>query len=292
MTRHYGTACRSWQLPVLFNSMLRHCQPFVLHVLAWDWDMSAFEGRRRTLARVHPETRTRVTWRKDFLACHPELETLPGKPRSPVDTIATVRWQFFADVMEATGEPLTQLDGDLWFWDSPESMFAEIGDARMAVSPHRIPSASAGLPGVTFETHGKFGLYNSGLVHFSDAGPARDLARLNREWSYTELRELPDGRVVFGDQGWLEEVAHARRAHVITHPGVNVAPWNIHRYDITPGEPPLVGLGDPLVLFHYSSFRIAESDRSVAQWADASYQLTDEQIAAIYVPYAEAVRRG
>jgi hypothetical protein len=292
MTRHYATVCRDWQLPVLFGSMLRHCQPFVLHVLAWDWDMSAFEGRRRTLARVHPETRIVTTWRKDFLERHPELEpaALPGPRRSPIDTVATVRWQFFADIMEGTGLPLTQLDGDTWFWSTPEPMFDEIGDARMAVSPHRIPSASACLPGVTFESHGKYGIYNSGLVYFRDPGPARELARLNRGWSYTELRELADGRVVFGDQGWLQQVAHHLRAHVISHPGANLAPWNVHRYGIVPGEPPLVDLY-PLILFHYSGFQIDEQ-REVTRWADAGYALTGEQIRVFYAPYADAVRRG
>jgi hypothetical protein len=38
MTRHYVTACLAEQLPVLLASMRRHCAPFRLHVLAWDFD--------------------------------------------------------------------------------------------------------------------------------------------------------------------------------------------------------------------------------------------------------------
>src|SRR5262249_31004536 len=149
------------------------------------------------------------TTREDFLARHPEYaaDRLPGRPRSSVDTVATVRWQFFCDVMEETGQPLTTLDGDLWFWSSPEPMFEEIGGSGFAVSPHRIPPGSARLPGVTLETHRRYGLFNGGLAYFADLPPAREMAARTYEWSYTEVIGLPNGQFMFGDQGHLERVA-------------------------------------------------------------------------------------
>ncbi len=286
--RHYATVCHARQLPVLLASMRKHCGDFLLHVLAWDW------------AIVNPVHRNMViTGRHEFLQRHPDYhpDRLPGPPRRPVDEVVTMRWRFFADVMEATGEPLTAIDGDLFFFSSPEPLFTEIPTtAPLAVSPHRIPPAAAGLPGVTLETHRCYGLYNAGFVFLRDPAVAREMAELNKAWSYTEVVPRPRGGWLFGDQGWLEEVANRRGAHVIEHPGVNVAPWNIHTAHLrtfTPaGGPPLppsyTVVGPdlvPLIAYHFSSFRLAG-----LHWANAEYEVerAPGAIELLYRPYARA----
>lgn len=284
--RHYATACREHQVPVLLASMRKHCRDFALHVLAWDFDPPPALGLDVSF----------VT-RAAFLRAHPELapERLPGPPRSPVDTVVTMRWQFFVDVMEATGAPLTTIDGDMWFWSDPEPMFKEIGAAGMAVSPHRIPQASAGLPGVTFETHRRYGWFNAGLCYFADVAPVRDMALRNRAWSYTEVFAREDGGFDFGDQGHLERVAGHYGAHVIKHPGVNLAPWNVHGCKLVIRSGlllvdlwPVVDCR-PVVLYHYSSLRLAP-DGTVAQYANPCYELTPWQEEVLYRPYVAALR--
>jgi len=293
--RHWATVCRAEQLPVLLASMRRHCAPFMLHVLAWDFDP-------HDEPYLGPDVE--VTPRLAFLLAHPALapDRLPGPPRSPVDTVATIRWAFFLDVLETLrGELLTTLDGDLWLWSSPDPMFAEIPDgAPLAVSPHRIPPASAGLPGVTLETHACYGRFNSGLSVWRDPAPLREMAEATRLWSYTEVVERPGRRPLFGDQSALEDVAEKHGAHVIQHPGVNVAPWNLHaarlRELTPPGGPPLPTsypvVGDPpqpLILYHYSSLRFAP-DGALRQLADASYGITPWQARVLYEPYLAALR--
>jgi len=291
--RHYATVCRGWQLPVLLESMRRHCGDFTLDALAWD-----FEADRNLGPEVYVQSRA------GFLAKHPECapERLPGPPRSPIDTVATVRWAFFFDVMKATRAPLTTLDGDLWFWSSPEPMFDEIGDAPMAVCPHGIPPRSFGLPGVCYETHRRYGLYNSGLVYFGleGAGALAEMAEATREWSYTEVRQHPeDGQDDFGDQGALERIARRHGAREIIHPGVNVAPWNIHHRDPNMSyartgdgqlEAEVVVVGRPLVVYHYSSLRFQPNGR-VLQWADEGYAVSRAQQRLLYWPYVEACSR-
>jgi hypothetical protein len=205
--RHYATACRESQVDVLAGSMARHCRPFTLHVLAWDW----VDEIRRVEIGDGDEATILFTPRADFLARHPDYapDRLPGPPRRPVDEVVTMRWQFFADVMEATGEPLCCSDGDIHWFSSPEPMFAEIEgrqDVRpFAVSPHRIPPASAGLPGVTVETHGKYGRFNCGLSVWRERAPLLEMAELNRQWSYTEVVPRgPGRRPLFGDQAHAE----------------------------------------------------------------------------------------
>ena len=160
------------------------------------------------------------------------------------------------------------------------------------MSPHRIPPKKLGRPGATFETHRQYGLYNTGLVYLADPAIAEELAALNLGWSYTELRTLPDGRVVFGDQGWLELVADKCHAHVIEHLGVNVAPWNVHAHplEIRHDSRIYVG-GKPLVCYHYSSLHLGP-DGTVAQLADPGYAMTAGQAKIFYAPYLEVLRAG
>lgn len=277
MTRHYVTACRGHQLPVLLASMRRHCGDFHLHVLAWDW-------------APPPDPVPNVTFVSQgaFLARNPAFapERLPPPPRTRINEVCTARWRFLADVLHDTGGPATLLDGDLWFWSDPEPAFAEIGSAPMAVSPHAFAPASAGLPGVTLESHGRYGSFNSAFSYVADAAVAERLAELNREWSHTELRTLPGGRVVFGDQGWLEQVAGEVGAHVIQHP-VNVGPWNVHTKPLRQAHDGTVFFGGrPLIAYHYSSLRPG------VQLADPGYAVTERQAAILYAPYLEALARG
>lgn len=283
--RHYATVAHARQVPVLLASMHQHCGDFALHVLAWDYETVGNWGEY-----IH------FTARADFLARHPDLapSRLPGPPRRPINITDTVRWQFFADVMEATGEPLCWLDGDQWFFSSPDPLYAELtaAGARLAVSPHRIPPRAAGLPGVTAETHGIYGTYNSGFGWASAPAPLREMAALCREWSYSEVVPRPGRRPLFGDQAHLEDVAERHGAHVIQHPGVNLAPWNIHAHRMDDSRDGTIWVDDKMLIsYHYSSLRL-NPDGSLRQLADPAYGITPWQASLLYEPYLRALRAG
>jgi hypothetical protein len=285
MTRHYATAPREREFGPLVASMDRHCSPYTLHVLCWDW----WPAKR-------PPPHITCISREAFLRARPEYapDRLPGPPRSTIDTVATCRWRWALDVLEHFGEPVTTLDGDIHFFASPEPVFAELGRAGMAVCPHRIPPAARGLPGVTYETHWVYGNFNSGITYWSDPAPLRAMADMTRAWSYTEVRQHPvDGRPDFGDQGALQRVAERHDAHVIAHDGFNVAPWNAHNLPIARAsyaDHPFIG-GVPLVCWHFSSLRL-NPDGSLRQLADPSYEVERAPgvVDLVYAPYLAALR--
>jgi hypothetical protein len=200
------------------------------------------------------------------------------------ETVCSVRWTFVVDVMEETGQAVTMVDGDQWFWSSPEQLFEEIGDAGCAVTPHAFPMEVDGKPGVTFETHRKFGLYNGGWVYFADVRSARLLAELARAWCYIGFREH-HGRTYFGDQGYLEILVEDHGAHVVRHPGVNVGPWSVHGRDLEQRDGGVWFGGRPLVSYHYSSFR------EDGQIASPGYEITARQARILYDPYVNELRR-
>lgn len=281
MTRHFATVCKRDQLALLMRSMHRHCGDFVLHVLTWDYEtFGDWFGAK-------------FTTRADFLDRHPDLEPsrLPGPPRSAVDTVATVRWAFFANVLEATGEPLTTLDGDLFAFGQPDEIYAEIGRAGMAVIPHNIPPAARGLPGVTYETHHVYNEFNSGFTYWADVAPLRELAEAVRLWSYTEVRRHPvDGRPDFGDQGSLQRVAERYGAHVIANPAAAPGPWNVHTQPLEARDGAVFFGGRRLAFYHFSSLRWR--DGALLKLADAPYEITEDQRRILYDPYLEALRES
>jgi hypothetical protein len=276
--RTYLTACRQHEVPILARSMLDHCEPFTLNVVAWDWDPGPNWGTEKGQFKY-------IT-RKQFLARHPEYEHLPGPPRQTINMLDAARWRVTADLLADGAESVTYVDGDQWFFSSPEPVFKEIGAARLAVTPHGIPPAAAGVPGVTFETHRKYGFYNSGFWYVADAGIAGEMADACFEWCYSNVVPQPDGTYLFGDQGHLERVAHRRGALVIQHPGVNVAPWNVHAREIEQAEDgTILAGGRPLITYHFSQFRPG------VRAANPEYAVTPEQERLIYPPYLAELKR-
>src|SRR6476619_1938040 len=166
--RHWTTVCDANYLPrlrALHASMRRHGSPFLLHVLAWD---EATAQSAETLVGVEVTTLAEFLWRHADLA----LAQLPGPERKTAEHMWTCRPRFFADIIEATAGPVTQVDADMWFFSSPAQMFVAIGAAPAAVCPHRIPLAAADLPGPTLETHAQYGTYNAGLVYVANVAIA------------------------------------------------------------------------------------------------------------------------
>jgi hypothetical protein len=270
--RHYVTVCRREQLPILLISMRRHCTPFHLHVLAWDWEWYG----PPTTASVS------IVNRADFLRVHPEMDPvlLPGPKRTVLEQVCTVRWRFVVDTMVKHRSPVTLIDGDLWFWSSPDPMFGEVEHAPVAFCAHGFAPRYAGQPGVTHESHAKYGRYNGGFVHFNEIEVADKMAELTRQWSYSGFLTHADGTTTFGDQGWLERLP---TSHVVRHHGVNVGPWNVHTRQLRDTHDGAVFFGGkPLIAYHYSSFKHG------IQFANAEYEISPEQERILYEPYAAA----
>jgi hypothetical protein len=193
--------------------------------------------------------------------------------------------QWVEHVMRQTGEPVTYVDADVAFFSSPEPVFAEIGGARAGVIPHGFAPRSAGLPGPTVESHGVFGTFNVGIVHFGDKAVAEDWASECRDWCFDRIEQAPvqDRRMRYGDQAYLDAWPERFGAHVVTHPGAMAAPWNIHAraLDVRGGVPHRGGR--PVVSYHYSALQLLPHGADVLTRPE--YFLNDRQAEILYRPY-------
>lgn len=275
----YADSAYLTRLQALHASMVRHCGPFELHVLAWD------EGVAEWCESAGIEWHFYDDW--IWIHCDGGW-ALPGPERSKVETMWTMGPAWIAHVMERAGQPVTYVDADIMFHSSPEPVFAEIGGAPAAVFPHNFARAAQGLPGPTVESHEVFGKYNVGLVHIADRRIAEEWAAQCREWCYDRVEQfpIPERRLRYGDQKYLDDWPAKYGAHVVGHPGADLGPWAVHAraIDVRNGVP-FFG-GSPLVAFHYSSYREGE------QFTRPEYRVTKRQEEIIYGPYIKALEEA
>jgi hypothetical protein len=208
-----------------------------------------------------------------------------GERRAGWPYYATHKPVFLLSVLlaEAPGTTVIYIDADTWFYSSPEPMLAELGEASIGLSPHRFSPRNGDLV--------KFGIYNAGCLYFRVDQTAIDCVAFWRaeclDWCAEEA--TADGR--FMNQGYLNRwPARYSGVHLIGHPGVNVAPWNVndHRVDQI-GDEVLVD-GQPLIFYHFSSMHCDRDGNwySLANYFRRQFEVVVE---AIYKPYAAAVER-
>jgi len=149
---------------------------------------------------------------------------------------------------EADCEWATYLDGDLYFFDSPDVIFGELQEAAFAVVPHRFSPKMQRLY--------KFGIYNVGWVGVRNdpdgLAPLKWWRQQCVEWCY----DYVDGER-FADQGYLQRIPTLfSRVRAIENIGVNLAPWNIENYQIEIRETTiLIDATCPLVFFHFQGLK-------------------------------------
>ena len=202
-------------------------------------------------------------------------------------------WEFFAtqkpalvnwvqENQTAPGDWTIYVDSDLFFFGSLAGLIAGLADTSIALSPHRFNPGTEHLSA--------YGDYNAGFGIWRNDAEGR---RCLREWCDDCLawcfNHAEGGR--FMNQGHLTAwPARYRRAAVLRHPGVNLAPWNLgsHRLRLD-GSTVLVN-EQPLLCFHFSSLsRTPTGDWQTFYTYDAMHQPPVQT--GIYAPYLQALER-
>lgn len=178
---------------------------------------------------------------------------------------------------------ITYLDSDLYFFSSPEPIFAEIADSAIAIIPHRFPADRA----ASMERYGR---YNVGWLTFQrspDALACLDWWRERCiEWCYDRLEGDR-----FADQKYLDRFeALFPSVHVIQNLGANLAPWNLANYHVE-GERPSVD-GTPLVFFHFHGVKQIAPRLFDTHLDDYKIRLAPVVERNIYRPYLACLLRS
>jgi hypothetical protein len=170
------------------------------------------------------------------------------------------------------------IDADVFFFSSVAPLFDEIGDASIALSPHRFSRVFQAL-----DVHGTF---NAGFIYWrNDEIGRRCLAEYRDDClAWCEPDILPDGR--FMNQGYLTRwPARYEGVHVVQHPGVNLAYWNIADRHVT--RWPLRVDGQRVVFYHFSGV----NRDPLGVWRSPRREFGSNLTAAVRGIYAPFLRR-
>jgi hypothetical protein len=162
------------------------------------------------------------------------------------------------------------------FFSNPESIFEEMGNHSVLITPHRYTpkydtSATSGIYCVQFVTfkRDKYGL------EVLDWWTERCL-----EWCY---QRVEDGK--FGDQKYLDEWPERfKGVFILNNIGAGVAPWNIQQYKISSMGDLVKANDKDIVFFHYHHFKCYTN----GEYDLGPYNISVEGIELIYRPYIKA----
>ncbi len=215
-------------------------------------------------------------------AAIPELRAIRSQ-RSPWAYYATQKaaWLQFAMERAPRPESIVCIDADTWFFSDPSLMFAEIGAASVAIAPHRFPPS--------LQHSVIYGKYNAGCIYWRDDETGR---RCLADWrddclSWCSEETLPDGR--FMNQGYLNRWPERYQGvHILSHPGADLAPWNVDAHLLERDGGGVAVDGRPLIFFHFSGL-----SRDLEGHWQSHYPRFDPQFdlvcEAVYNPYLLAV---
>jgi hypothetical protein len=260
---------------VMLRSVRRHDRDALVFALCFDEPslaaMSAIADSRIVLVSAD-----------DLLAFEPRLGACRARTRGAFYATHKPVLPLFALARHPEIEAVIHMDADCCFFASPAPLFEEIGEASIALSPHDFSPV--------FEELIVCGRFNAGFIYWRhDAVGLRCLQEYREDClTWCEPHLEPDGR--FMNQGYLTGWPDRYSGvHVIQHPGVNLAYWNIARRQLSARWRVRVD-GSPLICYHFSGlFRDANGI-----WRGARREFGPNLAIAldrIYAPYLKQVER-
>ena len=145
---------------------------------------------------------------------------------------------------------LTYLDSDLYFFESPEVLYQELGEKSLYIIEHRFSPEHR----YRAEMYGRFNMAFQ-IYRKNETGIAclKKWRKECLEWCYDRVE---DGK--FADQKYLDSWPECFPQEVVVsqNNGANLAPWNIDNYIFKKTENGFTVDGQDIVFVHYQSFKI------------------------------------
>ncbi len=199
----------------MYESLSACCPHFHLYVFA-------FDGKCEDILKKLALPNMTVVTLKEF----EDKELLRIKPtRSRAEYCWTCSSSTILYCLEKFNLPhCTYVDADLYFYNDPSVLVAEMGDNSILITEHRYSPQ--------YEKAVKAGIYCVQFITFRNDAYGLETLRWWRdrciEWCYAREE---DGK--FGDQKYLDDwTTRFEKVWVLQHPGGGLAAWNIQQYHV------------------------------------------------------------
>jgi GT2 family glycosyltransferase len=250
----------------LHRSLSTHAGTFTLFALCLD-EASA-QGLRTTAS-------TQVVPLTALTAVHPVLAAA-RTDRAPAEFKLTCKPWFLGHVLAQlpAGETVTLVDAGLYFFTQPADVFAAVGRASIALTPHRPPFAPDHLV-----RHGRFHAGWVTLRH--DATGLAAAAEWSAQCAAWCFQLVEPGR--FAEQKYLDAWPEKYPGTVsLDNAGINTVPANLAGATVTAG-PHLNG--QPVVCFNFSEVTPLGAGLFDAGLHRLGFAPTDAVRTHLYLPY-------
>lgn len=155
---------------------------------------------------------------------------------------------------------LTYLDSDLFFLDSPEVLYNELGEKSLYIIEHRFTEEYQHRAAENGRFNMAFQIYRKNETGLACLEKWRKQCI---KWCYDRVE---DGK--FADQKYLDSWPEDFKDEVVVsaHYGANVAPWNINNYLVGKSENKFTVDGKNIIFVHYQGFKLISKNFFV--WYD------------------------
>jgi len=261
----------------LYTSLREHSGPFALHVLCMD------EAAFTSISELGLPGLIPIAL-SDLERADPGLlEAKSNRSRIEYYFTCTAALPLYIMRQRQDAKLVTYLDADLFFFASPDPLFDELGTGSVAIVGHRFPPS--------LKDREKYGLYNVGWLSFRRDSYGLACLEWWRarciEWCYDRVEE---GR--FADQKYLDDWP-TRFPGVVTlsHPGANLAPWNIENHSLSFDSSRMMVDGKPLIFFHFHGLKQIGRWLYDPGWKEYGVNPSRTLHKWIYLPYIRVLRQ-
>lgn len=260
----------------LHDSLRRHCPEFAFYVLCLD-DLTY-----REVSRVSLRDPALIPIRLSELEERDHALRAARADRTLIEYYFTLSPCLPLYILRKYGPAhVCTLDADQLFYADPTPLFSRLSNHAVMVTAHNF---SPGL-----EASRKFGTFNVSFQVFRNDPVALGCLERWREQCLEWCKDIYDAALDrFADQKYLDAwpALLGDQLHVISHPGVGLAVWNIERFKLTRSARGYEVAGQPLILYHFHGFKLLSS-----RWAGNGFWpyhvRPSKALRALYADYWE-----
>ena len=169
---------------------------------------------------------------------------------------------FFVDdcIKKYNPDKIIFFDSDMLVFDSLELIEKKLDEFSVLITPHITSSYPDDGKRPVEKEMLKNGIYNAGF--FALKTDKAGIEFLN--WFKTRMTDqcyINPKEAMNADQSWFNFIpVYFGKYGLLTHPGCNIAYWNLHERAVSKQAGKYFVNGEPLVFFHYSGYSLKQPD--------------------------------
>lgn len=248
------------------------------------WVLALTEECEAILKKISPPL-ARVVPLRELLDQQPALRKVRSK-RGPVEFYFTASPVFVRACLEKVParQLLTKLDADLFFYESPAFLHRLERNHSIIITPHRFAAP--------LQDRVRFGMFNVGWVSLRNDRIGRKCAEDWEKQCLDWCHDRPEPRR-FADQKYLDAWPKKYpKVKILSHPGANLANWNVREAGLSWDGRKVLVQGQPLVFYHFSGLRRLTERIFDPQWSHTAVRPGAVLVNKVFRPYLKALQKA